>query len=38
MCKVLLHGRSEFEAYDCRITGNQVGVMLCYVSSCYCMI
>jgi hypothetical protein len=30
-CKVLLHGRSEFEAYDCKITGNQVGVVLCYL-------
>ncbi|KAF6262593.1 nucleotide-diphospho-sugar transferase [Scenedesmus sp. NREL 46B-D3] len=23
-CRVLLHGRSEFEAYDCTISGNQV--------------
>jgi hypothetical protein len=30
-CKVVLHGRSEFEAYDCRITGNQVGILTCYV-------
>jgi hypothetical protein len=26
-CKVLLHGRSEFEAYDCKISGNQVGAV-----------
>lgn len=24
-CRVILHGRSEFEAYDCRISGDQVG-------------
>ncbi|KAI8474308.1 MAG: hypothetical protein J3K34DRAFT_465788 [Monoraphidium minutum] len=23
-CRVILHGRSEFEAYDCRISGDQV--------------
>jgi hypothetical protein len=23
-CRIILHGRSEFEAYDCRISGNQV--------------
>lgn len=25
-CRIILHGRSEFEAYDVKITGNQVGV------------
>lgn len=24
-CRVILRGKSEFEAYDCRISGNQVG-------------
>jgi hypothetical protein len=31
-CRVVLHGRSEFEAYDCKITGNQVGDVTCYVA------
>jgi hypothetical protein len=30
-CKVVLHGRSEFEAYDCKISGNQVGAVVAYV-------
>lgn len=24
-CRIILRGRSEFEAYDCKIRGNQVG-------------
>jgi hypothetical protein len=30
-CKVVLHGRSEFEAYDCKITGNQVRYVTHYI-------
>eukprot|EP00879_Flechtneria_rotunda_P005108 GHRR01005389.1.p1 GENE.GHRR01005389.1~~GHRR01005389.1.p1 ORF type:complete len:883 (+),score=260.17 GHRR01005389.1:598-3246(+) len=40
-CRVLLHGKSEFEAYDCKISGNQVRptaipcvFVLCYTVVC----
>eukprot|EP00882_Tetradesmus_deserticola_P018908 GHRQ01020321.1.p2 GENE.GHRQ01020321.1~~GHRQ01020321.1.p2 ORF type:complete len:118 (-),score=52.69 GHRQ01020321.1:968-1276(-) len=34
-CRVVLHGRSEFEAYDCKISGDQVGDRACYVTLSY---
>lgn len=30
-CRVILRGRSEFEAYDCKIRGDQVGGCVCFL-------